>query len=125
MALPLSGIRVVEMCQVYAGPYAAMMLGDLGADVIKLEPPEGDSSRATATAPYPGFTIPFLAFNRNKRSIVVNYQTPAGREVAYKLFRWADVLIIATRTATRGRYGLTYEDLAKVNPRLIYASITG
>ncbi len=125
MALPLEGIRVVEICQVYAGPYAAMMLADQGADVIKLEPPEGDSNRATATAPYPGFTLPFLAFNRNKRSIVVNYQTPPGRDVAYRLLKQADVLIIATRTATRGRWGLTYEELAAVNPRLIYASITG
>ncbi len=125
MALPLDGIRVVEMCQVYAGPYAAMMLADLGADVIKLEPPEGDSNRATATAPYPGFTIPFLAFNRNKRSIVVNYQTSPGRNVAYRLFKQADVLLIATRAATRGRWGLTYEEVSAVNPRLIYASITG
>ncbi|MSQ22361.1 MAG: CoA transferase, partial [Dehalococcoidia bacterium] len=60
MALPLEGIRVVEICQVYAGPYAAMMLADQGADVIKLESPEGDSARVAVTAPYPGMTMPFL-----------------------------------------------------------------
>ncbi len=127
MALPLSDLRVVEMCQVYAGPYAAMILADMGADVVKLEPPEGDSSRqdSSVSLGVDGMSFPFLTFNRNKRSIALNVHGPRGKEVAYKLFQWADVFLIATRVATRGRWGLTYEDASAINPKLIYASITG
>ena len=127
MTLPLSDVRVVEMCQVYAGPFAAMLLADQGAEVIKLEAPVGDSSRRGPTS-FPdidGLSLPFLSFNRNKRSILVNIHTPKGKELAYRLFRWADVLLIATRVATRQRWGFTYEDIAAINPRLVYASITG
>ena len=126
MALPLAGVRVLEMCQVYAGPFAGMLLADQGAEVIKLESLEGDSSRVGVPA-FPdtnGLSLPFVTFNRNKRSILVNIHTPKGKELADSLLQWADVLLIATRVATRQRWGFTYEDIAAVNPRIIYASIT-
>ena len=127
MALPLSDIKVVDFCTVMAGPFAAMLLADQGADVIKIESPEGDSARRLVPS-YPGtggISLGFLSFNRNKRSVVVDITRPKGREVAYALMRWADVLVINMRVETRQRRGFSYEDMAAVNPRLIYASITG
>ncbi|MSQ21744.1 MAG: CoA transferase [Dehalococcoidia bacterium] len=126
MALPLSDIRVVEMSQVLAGPFAAMLLADQGAEVIKVESPEGDSARRLAPN-FPGsngLSLGYLSFNRNKRSVVLDITKPQGLEAAYKLFQWADVLIINVRVGARQRRGLAYADLKKVNPRLIYVSLT-
>ncbi|MFH1141655.1 MAG: CoA transferase [Chloroflexota bacterium] len=127
MALPLSGIHVVDFSGVFAAPFTAMLLADQGAEVIKIESPEGDASRPSVPyLPFPaGMGGRFLTFNRNKRSIVVDVTKPKGRELAYSLFRWADVLVINMRVRTRQRRGFTYEDLAAINPRLIYVSITG
>ena len=126
MALPLSDLRVVEMSQVLAGPFAAMLLADQGADVIKVESPEGDSARRLVPN-FPdsnGLSLGYLSFNRNKRSVVLDITKPQGLEAAYKLFQWADVLIINVRVGARQRRGLDYESLKKVNPRLIYVSLT-
>ncbi|MFH1141329.1 MAG: CoA transferase [Chloroflexota bacterium] len=127
MALPLSDIKVVDITQVFAGPFAGMLLADQGADVIKIEPLDGDSSRVTV--PYlpdvVGMGIRFVAFNRNKRSIALNFSKPKGREVLYELLRRADVLVINMRVSARQRAGLNYEEVSAVNPRLIYAAITG
>ncbi len=127
MSLPLDNIRVVEICQVFAGPFAAMLLADQGANVIKVEPFEGDSSRETV--PYmpdtKGMSLRYITFNRNKRSIVVDFTKPKGLELVYDLLRQADVLVINMRTGARQRRHLTYEDVAAINPRLIYASNTG
>ncbi|MFH1141235.1 MAG: CoA transferase, partial [Chloroflexota bacterium] len=126
MTLPLSHIKVAEFCIHLAGPYTAMLLADQGADVIKLETFEGDSMRGQPTSlPDSGFGLAFLSFNRNKRAIAVDYTRPKGLEVAYNLARWADVLVINMRLKTRQRRGFTYEELAPINPRLVYASITG
>ncbi|MEK7777703.1 MAG: CoA transferase, partial [Chloroflexota bacterium] len=127
MTLPLADIKVVDFCTAMAGPFAAMLLADQGANVIKLEAPEGDYARRVAPS-YPvagGISLGFLSFNRNKRSIIVDITRPKGRELAYDLIRWADVLVINMRVGARQRRGFTYEELAAVNPRLIYASITG
>ncbi|MFH1140080.1 MAG: CoA transferase [Chloroflexota bacterium] len=126
MALPLADIRVVETSQVLAGPYAAMFLADQGAEVIKLESPEGDSARRLSPnyPDSPGLSLGFLTFNRNKRSVVLDITKPQGLEAAYKLYRWADVLITNVRVGARQRRGLSYEQLKKINPRLIYASLT-
>ena len=127
MTLPLEGIKVVEMTQVLAGPFAAMLLADQGADVIKIEPLDGDSARDLVPN-YPdsnGLSLGFLTFNRNKRSIVLDMAHPKGRELTYSILRQADVLVIAMRTGTRQRRGLSYEDVSAINPKLIYASITG
>lgn len=126
MPLPLSDIRVVDFATVLAGPFAAMLMADQGAEVIKLESPEGDSARRLV--PVPGtsdLSIGFLAFNRNKRSVTLDITQPAGREAAYRLIKWADVLIINMRVDARRRRGFTYEELAAINPRLIYVSLTG
>ncbi|MFH1141232.1 MAG: CoA transferase, partial [Chloroflexota bacterium] len=125
MTLPLSHIKVAEFCIHLAGPYTAMLLADQGADVIKLETFEGDSTRRRLASNPLGLSLGFLSFNRNKRAIAVDCTRPKGQEVAYNLARWADVLIINMRLKTRQRRGFTYEELAAINPRLVYASITG
>ena len=121
----LNGIRVLDVTQVMAGPYCAMLLCDLGADVIKVEvPPGGDASRRMAGAR--GSDSPaFNAVNRGKRSIVVNMKTAAGREIVLRLADGADVLIENARPGVMARRGLGYDDLKAVNPALIYASISG
>ncbi|MSQ22491.1 MAG: CoA transferase [Dehalococcoidia bacterium] len=127
MALPLSGIRVLEICQVFAGPMAGMLLADQGADVIKIEPLDGDSSRPAV--PYlpevEGMGIRYVTFNRNKRSIAMDIGKPKGREVVYDLLRRADIMVINMRVGARQRAGLNYEHVAAVNRRVIYAAITG
>ncbi len=126
MSLPLSDIHVVEMCKVFAGPFSAMMLADQGAEVIKVEDPDGDTARNLAPN-FPGsngLSLAYLAFNRNKRSVVLDITKPKGLEAAHRLFQWADILVINIRKGARQRHGLTYEDLKKVNPRLIYVSLT-
>lgn len=127
MSLPLSDIRIVDLTTVLSGPFGAMLLADQGADVIKIEDPDGGDSARQST-PVPGtddLSIAFLAFNRNKRSITLDITKPAGKEAAYRLCNWADVLLINMRVDTRRRRGFTYEELAKINPRLIYVSLTG
>lgn len=125
MPLPLSDLRVVDFCTVYAGPFSAMLMADQGAEVIKIEPPGGDSARTMTPVPGTDVSLSYLTFNRNKRSVMLDITTPEGREAAYKLCQWADVLIINTRVDGRKRRGFAYEDIAKVNPRLIYVSLTG
>ncbi len=124
--MPLSDIRVADFSQVLAGPFAGQLLGDLGAEVIKVEPPEGDSARVQMPVPGAnGSGVTFLTFNRNKRSLVLDITKPKGRGIAYSLVGWADVVIMNMRIGARQRHGFTYEDLAAINPRIIYVSITG
>ncbi len=128
MTLPLSHIKVMEMCQLMAGPMTAMHLADQGAEVIKIESHQGDAGRGGATPGLPetpGMALRILTFSRNKRSIVVDFTRPNGLEIVRNLVRQADVLVINVRLAARQRHGLTYEDMAAINPRLVYASITG
>jgi formyl-CoA transferase len=127
MPLPLSGINVLEIAQVLAGPFAAQLLADQGAEVIKIEPPEGDSARGIMNI-FPeasGISLGFMTFNRNKRSLCLDITRDEGLKIARTLLRWADVLVINMRVETRKRRGLTYEDVSAINPRLVYASITG
>ena len=126
MSLPLADIKVVDFSQLYAGPTTTMLLADQGAQVIKVEPPEGDSARAVSPIPGTnGLSPGYLALNRNKRSIVLDLDRPKGLEVAHRLARWADVAICNPASNARHQPGIGYEDLASINPRLIYASITG
>ncbi len=124
---PLSGITVVDQTQALAGPYCAMILGDLGAEVIKIERPGvGDQSRQWAP-PYIGDQgCYYLAVNRNKRGIALNIRADAGRKIMHKLVADADIFLtnLAT-TASLQRSGIDYETLSALNPRLIYASISG
>jgi formyl-CoA transferase len=123
-AAALDGVRVLDVTQVMAGPYCAMVLADLGADVVKIEPPAGDSTRQMPGAV--GADSPsFNAVNRGKRSIVLNLKSAAGREVFLRLARSTDIVIENYRPGVMEGLGLGYEALAALNPRLIYASISG
>ena len=124
MTRSLEGIRVLDVTQVMAGPYAAMLLADLGADVVKLEPPAGDSTRRMPGAI--GTDTPaFNAVNRGKRSIVVDLKRKAGQDVCTRLAAATDILIENYRPGVLAALGLGYDALAAVNQRLIYASISG
>jgi crotonobetainyl-CoA:carnitine CoA-transferase CaiB-like acyl-CoA transferase len=120
----LDGLHVLDVTQVMAGPFCAMMLADLGADVIKIEPPAGDSTRQMPGAV--GADSPsFNAVNRGKRSVVLNLKSSEGRDVFTRLARSTDILIENYRPGVMTTLGLGYEALAGLNPRLIYASISG
>src|SRR3954469_8136378 len=128
MILPLDGVRVVDLTQVMGGPFCTMQLGDLGADVIKVEPPHGDLSRSMGGAALRmpgGDNAPFFALNRNKRSVVLDLTTDAARAVFMALVRTADVLVESYRPGVTRRLGVDYDTLAPLNPRLIYTSISG
>lgn len=124
MQQALAGVRVLDITQVMAGPFCAMLLGDLGADVIKVEPPGGDSTRHMAGST--GRESPsFWAVNRNKRGIVVNLKDPRGQEIVRRLAVRADILVENYRPGVMKSFGLSYEDLRPLNPGLIYCSISG
>ncbi|KAI7898098.1 CoA-transferase family III domain-containing protein [Cokeromyces recurvatus] len=127
---PLEGIRVLDLTRVLAGPYCTMMLGDLGADVIKVENPKGgDDTRAWgppfATHNNHSESAYFLCVNRNKRSMTVNMKSSGGRKVIEDLVRQSDVLVENYLPGKLEKLGLGYQQLQKINPKLIYASITG
>jgi crotonobetainyl-CoA:carnitine CoA-transferase CaiB-like acyl-CoA transferase len=123
--LPLEGIRVLEIASMIFGPVAGQYLGDMGAEVIKLEPPEGDLTRSIGPRRSPKMGAFFLTSNRSKRSIVVDLKTPEGREVLGRLVAKTDVLLHSMRTQAADRLGLAYEGLAKQSPGLIYCHLTG
>ena len=125
--LPLAGVRVLDVSQVMAGPYACMLLADLGADVIKIEPPGGgDQTRGAMGFKMKGpDSMGFLNMNRNKRSVALNLKTDAGREVLLRMAKDADILIENYRPGAMTRLGLGYEVLKDINPRLVYTSISG
>ncbi len=123
--LALDGLRMLDLTSQLSGPYCAMILGDLGADVIKVERPGvGDDSRASPPA-INGESAPFMTFNRNKRSITLDLKAPEGRTIALELARRADVVLENFRPGTVARLGLGYEDVRAINPRVIYCSISG
>ena len=122
---PLSGVRVIDVTTVLMGPSATQMLGDLGADVIKVESPQGDSTRRIGPMSEKKLGPLFLGLNRNKRSIVLDLKQPQGRAALVRLAEGADVLAYNVRPQAMQRLGLGYEALATVNPRLIYAGMFG
>lgn len=124
--LPLEGIRVLDVSQVMAGPFACMLLADMGADVIKVEPPAGDQTRGAMGFKMKGpDSMGFLNMNRNKRSFVVDLKTEEGREQFYKLAKTADIIVENYRPGAVKRLGIDYETIKAINPRIIYASISG
>jgi formyl-CoA transferase len=126
MTTPLDGIRVVDLTRALAGPYCTMMLGDLGADVIKVERPgQGDDSRAWGPPFAAGESAYFLCTNRNKRSIELDLRSDTGRGTLRKLVAVSDVLVENFKTGSLEKLGLGYEDLSQLQPRLVWASITG
>ena len=124
MSLPLEGINVLEFGSVLAGPCAAMHLADQGAEVIKVEPSEGDPARLYAPAFPDGLSVAFFTFNRNKRAMVLNLKQPRAMEVIRRLTNWADVVVINMKAGSPERLGIGYEHLSAINPRLIYASMS-
>ena len=126
----LQGLHVVDLASWIAGPAAATVLSDFGADVIKVEPPGiGDTYRYFSQLPVsphvPGFNYSWQLTNRNKRSVALNLKSAASKPVLERLVKWADVLVTNFPPPARARFGLDYDQLAPLNPRLIYADITG
>ena len=124
-ARPLAGLRVIDITTVMLGPYATQILGDYGADVIKVEAPEGDSTRTTGPSPEPGMAATFLGANRSKRSIVLDLKQPAGRDALLTLVDGADVLVCSVRPQKMRAHGLALESLRERRPRLIVVAIQG
>ncbi|MEO6456835.1 MAG: CoA transferase [Chloroflexia bacterium] len=125
LPMPLDGIRVLDLSRVLAGPYCTMMLGDLGADVIKVESPEGDDTRRWGP-PYLGSeSAYYLSCNRNKRGMVIDLSTREGQEVARRLVAQSDILVENFRIGTMDKWGLGYEALREEHPGLVYCSISG
>lgn len=122
---PLSGMRVIELAHIMAGPVCGLMLADMGADVIKVEKPTGDDSRRFVPPDIGGEAAAYMMMNRNKRGISLNLKDPAGAAVLRKLLAEADVVVENYRMGTMEKLGLSYEDLAAANPRLIYCEISG
>jgi crotonobetainyl-CoA:carnitine CoA-transferase CaiB-like acyl-CoA transferase len=123
----LDGYRVIDCTIAMAGPFAAQRLGDLGADVVKVEPPAGEWQRSAAAGGATGneINVSFLSLNRNKRSLAVDLKSDAGREVVRSLIAGADVFLQNYRPGVAARLGLDYETLAAINPSLVYVSISG
>jgi crotonobetainyl-CoA:carnitine CoA-transferase CaiB-like acyl-CoA transferase len=122
---PLQGVKVIDMTSVLMGPYATQTLGDYGADVIKVESPEGDITRQIGPARNPGMGPIFLNANRSKRSICLDLKRPAGRAVLLRLTAKADVLVYNVRPQAMARLKLDYESVAAVNPGIVYAGMFG
>jgi crotonobetainyl-CoA:carnitine CoA-transferase CaiB-like acyl-CoA transferase len=124
--LPLSGVLVADFSRVLAGPYATMLFGDLGADVVKIENPHGgDDTRSWGPPFAAGESTYFQSVNRNKRSLAADLRDPASLCRVRELVRRADVLIENFRPGTMGTFGLSYDEVRTINPRLVYCSITG
>lgn len=122
---PLAGVRVLDLTAVVLGPLATQILGDYGADVIKLEPPEGDLMRANGVSRHPGMSSIFLAINRNKRSLAIDLKRPEGVAAVKRLLPTVDVLVHNMRTVAIERLGLGHAACAAVNPKLVYCVATG
>ena len=125
MAGPLEGVRILDLTSVLMGPYATMILGDLGADVIKVEPPSGDLVRGIGPMRHPGMGAIFINANRSKRGIVLDLKHPDGQAALRDLSRTADVLFASVRPAAMRRLDLGYDDIRPINPRIVYMAIVG
>jgi crotonobetainyl-CoA:carnitine CoA-transferase CaiB-like acyl-CoA transferase len=122
---PLAGIRIVDLTTVLLGPYCTCLLGDLGADVIKVESFDGDSTRGIGPARHAGMAGVFLGVNRNKRSIALDLKKPAALEVMHDLLRTADVFVTNVRRKPLARLGLDYDKVRGVNPGIVYCNAVG
>jgi crotonobetainyl-CoA:carnitine CoA-transferase CaiB-like acyl-CoA transferase len=122
---PLSGVRVVDLTSMVMGPYCTQIMADMGADVIKIEPPEGDNTRNISVAPVPGMSGVFVNVNRGKRSVVLDLRTDAGKAALRTLIQGADVFIHSMRAKAVAKLGFGYEDVALINPDIIYTNCYG
>lgn len=121
---PLHGIRVLDLTHFHAGPYAAMILGDMGADVLKVEPPRGDPMRALGECFVGGESVMFLSVNRNKRGLALDLKSPRGAELGLELAKRSDVVMHNFRPGVDARLGLDYEAVNAVNPRVVYCAVS-
>lgn len=122
---PLAGIRILDMTAVVLGPLATQILADYGAEVIKIEGPEGDLLRSAGVARHPGMGSLYLAVNRNKRALAVDLKTPEGCAILWRLIPTVDALVHNMRVAAVDRLGFGYQAVAKVNPRIVYCTAPG
>src|SRR5271154_2395919 len=122
MSGPLAGVRVIDLTVAVLGPVATQILGDLGAEVIKIEAPEGDMMRSIGPARNPDMAAYFLNINRNKKSVVLDLKRPAAQAALLRLAATADVLVHNMRPGAARRLGIDYKAVATANPRIIYAS---
>jgi len=125
MGFPLDGVRVLELGQIIAGTYGGLVLSDLGAEVIKIETPDGDLGRIPSVAPYNGQSALFLTLNRNKQSIAIDLKTAEGLQVFYDLVKSADVVIDNFRPGVLERLKIDYQTLKAIKPDIIQCSVTG
>ncbi len=123
MALPLEGIRVLDLASILAGPYGATMLADMGADVIKIEPPRGDESRYFGPRVGADSGV-FVGINRNKRGLVLDLAQPAGRQVYTRLLKTADVVVENLRPSAKAKLGVDYEASRVHQPQIVYISVS-
>src|SRR5882757_3046670 len=124
MPKPLAGIRVIEIANFIAGPLAGTLLADMGADVVKVEPPQGDMSRATPPI-RAGESVSFAALNRNKRSLVLDLKRPEAIDILLELAAQSDVFLEASRPGALDKLGLGAAQVKEVNPRIVYTSVSG
>lgn len=122
---PLAGIRVVDLTAMVMGPYATQIMADMGADVIKIEPPAGDNTRYISVGPAPGLSGVFVNVNRGKRSVVLDLQSPEGKAALRALVATADVFIHSMRAKAIAKLGFSYEAVSEINPSIIYANCYG
>ncbi|HSW35775.1 MAG TPA: CoA transferase, partial [Candidatus Limnocylindrales bacterium] len=123
--LPIQGMRVLDFTRVLAGPFATMILGDLGAEVIKVEPPQGDESRTWPPVLPHGESGYYVSLNRNKRSITLNLKNARAREIASNLAAEADIVVENFTPGVTKKLGIDYETIVAINPDIIYCSVSG
>ena len=122
---PLSGVRVIDLTAMVMGPYSTQIMADMGADVIKIEAPEGDNTRNISVGPEPGMSGVFVNVNRGKRSVVLDLRSEAGKSALRELVRHADVFIHSMRARAIARLGFNYADVFAINPSIVYTNCRG
>ncbi len=122
---PLKGVRVVDLTAMVMGPYCTQIMADMGADVIKVEPPEGDNTRYISVGPAPGMSGVYVNVNRGKRAVVLDLRTEEGKTALQALIRTADVFIHSMRSKAVAKLGFDYDDVAAINPSIVYTNCYG
>src|ERR1700689_2068792 len=117
---PLAGVRVIDLTTMVMGPYCTQILADMGADVIKIEPPEGDAMRWVSVGPVSGMSGIFVNVNRGKRSVVLDLRSDSGKAALREFIREADIFIHSMRAMAIAKLGFGYEDVAAINPAIVY-----
>lgn len=125
MTGPLDGVRILDLSSNFMGPYATLLLADMGADVSKVESPEGDTTRGIGPCRNPGMSAIFLHLNRNKRSLVLDLKSESGNAALKRMIRSADVLLYSLRPKSMARLGLSYENAREINPGIVYCGVHG